>query len=409
MTREDRSGMLSVAFSCLGHATMHILAALYLTVVLVLEDGWAGMSYDDLIRLWTIGSLMIGLGAPLAGWLGDRWSESRMMVLMFLLTGAGSMLAGLADTPTQLAAALAVLGLGASIYHPVGMSWVIKNARARGRALGILGIFGSVGIALAALIAGTLSTWGGWHLAFLAPGAASIAIGLILAGLIAAGVVFDRKGDVKPQAPPSRGDAVRAFLVLSVTMICAGLIFNATQTVLPKWFEVDLSGMVETTAGIGMLVTLVYLLASSAQFAGGWLSDKLSIRRVYVVCLLIQAPVLLLAAQLGGPVVLLLATAMVFTNGLQIPAENLLLARYTPERYRGLAYGAKFVLSFGAAPVAVQLVAFTYGLSADVSLLFVTLGILALTAWAAALLLPREGTAVQASAIQPAATGAGAD
>lgn len=106
MTREDRSGMLSVAFSCLGHATMHILAALYLTVVLVLEDGWAGMSYDDLIRLWTIGSLMIGLGAPLAGWLGDRWSESRMMVLMFLLTGAGSMLAGLADTPTQLAAAL---------------------------------------------------------------------------------------------------------------------------------------------------------------------------------------------------------------------------------------------------------------------------------------------------------------
>ena len=46
------------------------------------------MSYSDLIALWTLGSLLIGLGAPLAGWLGDRWGESRVMVLVFF--GLGS-------------------------------------------------------------------------------------------------------------------------------------------------------------------------------------------------------------------------------------------------------------------------------------------------------------------------------
>jgi len=404
-----RSARLSVAFSCLGHATMHILAALYLTVVLALQGDW-GMGYDDLIRLWTIGSLLVGLGAPLAGWLGDRWSESRMMVVMFLLTGGGAVLAGLSQTPTQLMLSLAVLGLGASIYHPVGMAWVVRNAEKPGQAMGVLGIFGSVGIAGAALLAGGLTALGGWPMAFLLPGAASIVAGLVLAGCIATGLIVDRKGDVRPQKPAARGDVLRAFIVLSVTMVCIGLVFNATQTALPKWFEVDLAGVTGgSTVMIGAMVTLVYLLASSAQFLGGWLSDRLSVKRVYVGCLLIQVPVLAVAALAGGPVVLLLAAAMVFTNGLQIPAENLLLARYTPERHRGLAYGAKFVLSFGSAPLAVQLVALCYGWSNDVSLLWATLSVLALTAFVAALALPREERPVATPPAAPAALAAGND
>lgn len=406
---EARSARLSIAFSCIGHMAMHILAALYLTVVLELEHAW-GAGYDELIRLWTLGSLMIGLGAPLAGWLGDRWSDARMMVVMFILTGAGSVLAGLAQTPVQLMAALAVLGTGASIYHPVGMSWVVKNATNRGRAMGVMGIFGSLGIASAALIAGGLAQIRDWHTAFLVPGAVSILLGLVLAGMIAAGLVFDRRGDVRPQPRASRGDVVRAFIVLSVTMLCAGLIFNGTQTALPKWFEAGMGDLVGgSTLGIGGLVTLVYLLTSSAQFIGGWLADRFPVKRVYVLCLLVQVPFLALAGGVGGPLVLLLATAMVFTSGLQIPAENLLLARYTPERHRGLAYGAKFVLSLGAAPLAVQMVAYTYGRTQDFSLLYATLAALALAAWLAALLLPRAGEEEEPAAVAAAPAAGGAD
>jgi hypothetical protein len=81
---------------------------------------------------------------------------------------------------------------------------------------------------------------------------------------------------------------------------------------------------------------------------------------------------------------------MVFTQSLQIPSENLLLARYTPARHQGLAFGSKFILSFGVAPLGVQLVALAYGWSTDFHWLFLMLAGFAATAFLAAMLLPKE-------------------
>ena len=386
----DLSARLSVGFSWIGHTMMHIVAALYLTVVLALEREW-NLPYDDLIRLWTLGALLIGLGAPLAGWLGDRWSESRMMAVFFLITGGGSFASGLAETPAQMTAALAVLGLGASIYHPVGMAWMVKNAVNRGKALGYLGLFGTIGIAVAAVVAGGLTELWGWRSAFLIPGAVCVLFGVALAALIGLGLVQDRRGDLTPQAKPSRGDAMRAFFVLSVTMICAGLMFNGMQVVLPKLFETRLGEMLGgSTLGVGGLVTLVYLLAAVPQLIGGHLADKYPLKRIYAICLILQVPMMACMAVLGGVPLVVAAGAVVMASQVQIPAENLLLARYTPDKHRGLAFGAKFILSFGAGPVAVQMVAAFYERFGEFQALYLTLTALALLAFLAALLLPAE-------------------
>lgn len=67
---DARSPRLVIGFACAAHAYVHILMALYVTIVLALEDAW-GLSYDALIRLWIAGALLVGAGAPLAGWLSD--------------------------------------------------------------------------------------------------------------------------------------------------------------------------------------------------------------------------------------------------------------------------------------------------------------------------------------------------
>ena len=41
---------------------MHMFAAFYFVIVLSLEQEWK-FSYDELISLWTLGALLIGLGA----------------------------------------------------------------------------------------------------------------------------------------------------------------------------------------------------------------------------------------------------------------------------------------------------------------------------------------------------------
>lgn len=406
----DVSARLSVGFSWIGHTLMHITAALYLTVVLALEQEWK-LPYDDLIRLWTLGSLMIGVGAPLAGWLGDRWSDSRMMAVFFFITGGGSVAAGLANGPDALWLGLAVLGLGASIYHPVGMSWMVKNAPNRGKALGYLGLFGTLGVALAGVVAGGLTEWLTWRAAFLVPGAVCLVMGVALAGCIALGIVRDRLADVKPQPKPSRGEVIRAFVVLSVTMLCAGLMFNAMQVVLPKLFGERLHGLVgEGTFGIGGLVTMVYLTAAVPQLIGGHLADRFPLRRIYALCLLWQVPMMAALAVMAGIPLVGAAALVIIASQVQIPAENMLLARYTPDRHRGLAFGAKFILSFGAGPLAVQMVAFFYEMSHEFVLLYATLTVLAGVAFLAALLLPADTdpakTAAPAPATVPAVSGA---
>lgn len=386
----DLSARLSIGFSWIGHTLMHVVSALYLTVVLALERDW-NLPYDELIRLWTLGALLIGLGAPLAGWLGDRWSESRMMAVFFLLTGGGAVACGMADGPATMLWALAVLGLGSSIYHPVGMAWMVKNATNRGKALGYLGIFGTVGVASAAVIAGGLTEWQGWRTAFLVPGVLCLALGVALSVFIALGLVRDRDGDVKPQPKPSRGDAIRAFVVLSVTMVCAGVLFNAMQIVLPKLFEARLGHLLgEGTLGVGGLVTLVYLTAALPQLVGGHLADKYSLKWIYTLCLLAQAPMMALMAVLLDLPLVVAAAAVVIASQVQIPAENLLLARYTPDKHRGLAFGAKFILSFGAGPLAVQLAAVFYERTGEFVLLYATLAGLSFLAFLAALLLPND-------------------
>ena len=398
----DLSSRLSIGFSYVGHTYMHVLTALYLTVVLALVPAWH-LGYDELIRVWTLGSLMIGLGAPLAGWLGDRWSDARMMVVFFWLTGGGSIAAGLAGEPESLMYALAALGLGGSIYHPVGMSWLVKNAANQGTALGYQGLFGSVGVASAALVAGTLTDLISWRAAFLIPGCLCVATGVGLAACIALGLIEDRKADLKPLPKTSRADVVRAFLVLSLTMTCGGLMWNSVMVSMPKWFNDGLGDVLGGgTFGVGGLVTAIYLVGALPQLWGGRLADRFQGRYLYSFCLLIQVPMALIASFALGAPMLAVALVMVCGQNLQIPIENLLLARFTPGKYRGLAYGAKFILTFGVGPLAVQLAAASYRWTGTFEGLYLTVAALAAAAFLASLLLPAERAEPAAEAV-PAA------
>lgn len=396
------SARLAVAFSCLGHAVMHILAALYLTIVVGLERAWT-MPYDELIQIWTFGSLMIGVGAPLAGWLGDRWSESGMIMLFFLITGAGSIVAGLADDASALWIGLGVLGLGASIYHPVGMAWLVKNAPNRGKALGLLGVAGGIGVALAATIAGVLMDTVSWRAAFIVPGTVSILLGLALGACRLLGLVVDGEGLAHREPPVGRGDALRAFIFLTVTMGCGAMIFQGMQTAMPALFEARLAGIVGgSLSAIGAMVTIVYLMASGAQMVGGLLVDRYSLKAIYVWGLVTVVPALILVSVLSGMPLMLFAALTAFMTSFVLPAENLMLARYTPAKHRGLAYGAKFVLAFGIAPLAVGLVAWSYRVAGDFTILLYVLAGFGAAAVLAALFLPddRKGrTGPQASTV----------
>jgi MFS family permease len=95
--------------------------------------------------------------------------------------------------------------------------------------------------------------------------------------------------------------------------------------------------------------------------------------------------------MLGGPAAVAAAVLIGLTFDMSAPVENLLLARYSSGRRRGLAFGMKFAIGFAAAPIGVNLVAMSYAEGAGgAPLLFGILAVLAAVMLAAALLLPRE-------------------
>src|SRR5258708_33296283 len=99
------SPRLAVFFANSGHTLTHLLMLLYPTVVLALE-GRFGLSYGELISLSIAGNIVFGAAALPAGWLGDRWSAEKMMVLYFIGTGLAAVLTGFADGPVGLALGL---------------------------------------------------------------------------------------------------------------------------------------------------------------------------------------------------------------------------------------------------------------------------------------------------------------
>jgi MFS family permease len=184
---------------------------------------------------------------------------------------------------------------------------------------------------------------------------------------------------------------VRAFFILSLTMLCTGLIGAAYMVMLPKVFAERMGEVTNGGAlGAGALVTVVYLFGATSQYVGGRLSDRFSMKRVYLIGFCVQAPLLLATVAIGGWPLLGLTILTVFANYATIPAENGLLAHFSPGKWRGTAYGAKFVLALGVAALAIPLIAYVHEALGGFNALYALMGGLAAIVAVSAIFLPDD-------------------
>ena len=367
----DRSRIL---FINVGHGLDHLFLLLYPTVVLTLE-GVFGRSYGELLSLAIPGFIAFAAGTLPAGWLGDRWSRPRMLAIFFIGIGVSSCLTGLARNPFELALGLSLIGLFASIYHPVGIAMLVEGREKVGKLLGINGVAGNLGLAAAAIVAASLSEAISWRAAFIAPGALSLIVGF---WFIAVCRQWRNSAAVRPSVArgwgrPSR-TMLRLVLVIGVATALTGLTFQTTTIALPKLFDEGLAGIAGSTLGVGALVSVVIAVAAFAQIGVGWLIDHYPVKPVWIVVLFAQAPLIAAAGLLAGHGLLLVAFVMMVVIVSEIPIQDALVTRYTAESWRARIFGVKFLLGLGASAVATPLVAGLHGVSGGFLWLFIGLG-----------------------------------
>jgi FSR family fosmidomycin resistance protein-like MFS transporter len=386
-----------------GHAFAHLLMLIFPTAVLAMEGTW-GLGYAQLLPLGFAGYLLFGLGSLPAGWVADRWQSAWIMALYYLGSGIACVLTGLAEGPWSLALGLTLIGLFASIYHPVALAWLVGAGDRPGRALGINGVYGAIGTAGAALVAGALADLLSWRAAFLVPGLACVAIGAVFTVGVARGRHrMARAGYRRDRPQADRAEARRGLFLMLGVILFTGLIFQLAAVGMPKIFQIRLGETIGTSAiAAGTLVSVVYAISALGQVAGGMLADRYDERTLYPISYALQIAVLAVAVMTFNPLlVAVMALAVTIQTGTQ-PIENCLIARYTPDSWRATVYGLKFVLALGLSSLGVPLIALIVGRTGGAGGVLLAMLACSVVALGVALVLPRGAPQAAAPAIQPA-------
>ena len=282
-SRDDTGPLISMAFSNAGHVFTHMLTILYATAVLYLP-GEFDLSYGEMLGRSSVGLILFGVGSLPAGWFGDRWSQVGMLVIFFIGIGVSTVLTGLSTNTTHLFIGLSLIGLFASIYHPVGIAWLVACARRQGLTLGVNGAFGHLGSAVAPVFVGLMIDFVTWRAAFIVPGALSILCGIGLLVVWKAGWIRDVTTDRTPTGAPDSSAFVRVFIVLTVTMACTGFVYKGLTNTMPILMEMGLSAALAASyTEIGIFVGVISGLASFSSIFGGWMADRYSARSIYIV------------------------------------------------------------------------------------------------------------------------------
>jgi MFS family permease len=236
----------------LTHYGLLILATAVLGIVQQTPEAF-GREFGPILALGTGMFVLYGLGALPMGWLAERFGRKGLMAAFFLGGGGAMVLAGLATTPLLLGLALALMGAFSAIYHPIGTAMLVEAAGTRvGRAVGINGVFGNLGVALAPVVTALVAARLGWHVAFILPGVISLVLGLLYLREPA----FDTAKAAGPQKPfPVIPQAVvrRAVAVLLTIAAVSGLVFNAFTLLLPKLMEERLASSPDLLPVVGLL------------------------------------------------------------------------------------------------------------------------------------------------------------
>jgi len=355
-------------FLGIGHFCDHLFMLLFATVAaLSLSHQW-GMSYAELIPYATPGFVAFGVFTLPAGWLADKWSRNGMMVTFYIGIGLSSIFTSFADTPLQIGIGLFAIGIFAAIYHPVGLALVVQGRDNTGVPLAINGVFGNMGVASAALIAGFFIGHAGWRSAFVWPGILSIAIGIAYAIFLYAG--RSGRADEAPRRVTPKKDAdtiglnrrliSRVLVIIILSTAIGGLVFQSTTFALPKVFDERLGELAISATLVGRYAFMVFAIAGFAQLVVGYLVDRYSIRLVFSVVGTLQVIFFALMPGLSDWRALIVSMAFMLVVFGQIPINDVLIGRITRSEWRSRFYAIRYVVTFSVMASSVPIIAWIH-------------------------------------------------
>ncbi len=335
--------------SAITHGLVHAAILLLPPLLTSLQHEFQ-VSLLAVVGVANLMQLAFGLAAVPAGRLADQFG-SRTMLLM-AAGGCTVSLVAIALAPSfwVLAVALISLGVSAGIYHPSGLSLLSRGvaSQEQGRAIGIHGVGGNLGAALAPAWSALFAAQWGWRMGFAAAAVLSFfcwALTMTLPDVKPAPAVHRH-----PQASVAQlASALRTLWQsrpLRWLMICTtagGFVYQGVLTFLPLHLADSAGGVFNAS----LLMSLVLVAGIVAQRFGGELADRLPRERLFLAETALFAPVMLLLGLSSGVGLIVLALSAGFLWFMAQPLSAALAAAYANSRDHGLVFGLQFAAAFG--------------------------------------------------------------
>jgi MFS family permease len=348
-----------LAFVNAAHFADHYVILIFPTVVIGLEMDLQ-RSYGELILLSTACFVAFGLFSLPWGWVGDHWSRRKLMAIFFF--GCGATLAAAAAAPNMFLLAVALLGLGifAAIYHPVGITVLLANARDRGRDIAWNGVCGNLGVAFAPGLTALIATAFGWRAAFAVPAIVCLAFG-------AAYLLLTRESAEKASERARTAEvslakqiAIAVFIAFAVISFAGGLVFNIVTVAIPKIIDERFTQGLSLTL-IGSVATVVLLFGGAAQLVVGRLVSKYPPHLLFAAIGVMQVIGVGWATVASGYALLAALAIGIAAIYAQVTVADVVIARYTADAWRGRIYSVRFFLAFISSGAAISLIAALHG------------------------------------------------
>lgn len=355
-----------------NHFQNNMVSALYPVIMAEL-----GFGYFQLGVITAIRTIFGNASQGMYGFLTPFFRRSHLLGIGNLVLGLGTLLTGMVSGYGGFIAARTVTSIGSSAQHPVGASLLAgyfpKN---RGAILALNSSIANIGSLLAPAVAGILLLVLGWRQIFFAVAILSLVMG---------GAYFlfhDRVGNVGPVASRRSRLAQGKDSYLRVLRNRNIMVISLVQMVGAAGGE---GGVNQTYLGphlvndLGLSVALAGISLSAMQFGSiigplgfGWLSDRVSRKRVMQVSLLLSSVGTLSIAFQGstlpsamsalGPwlpsaeqsFVLLLLLNLVIYGGITSSRQTLtqaLVADSMRDEDRDAAFSLYYLIAFMADPI----------------------------------------------------------
>jgi len=217
----------------------------------------------------TSGLLMTSLQA-VTGYVADRWNRISLLLLGLTTLGVGTILIGFSTNYVQILAFGCLMGIGGSVFHPIGYSLLSDAFESgnRGKALGLGSAAGDIAVPVAFATSGFIAPVLGWRNLFILWGLIAIIAAVILPLIIKE----PRKRAFHSNATgKSTKTVVMTLIPVFIAMGLAAASYKIASsfitTYLNDYFELNIESA-------NVILALMMVVGTVGSIVGGTLVDK---------------------------------------------------------------------------------------------------------------------------------------